>query len=73
MDGSHSTVEASECAGQHERHEQNPRAEEKHMPGVAQGNNKSEHQDASSRHRKRSHCVQGNAAFLLTTFRNRKI
>jgi hypothetical protein len=31
-------------------------AEHQHMPGVAQGNNKSEHQDASSRHRKRSHC-----------------
>ena len=36
MDGSQPTVESSECAGQHERHEQNPRAEEKHMPSVAQ-------------------------------------
>src|ERR1039458_270534 len=36
MDGSHPAVEASECAGQHERHEQDARSEHKHMPGVAQ-------------------------------------
>ena len=36
MDRSHPAVESCECAGQHERHEQNPRAEYKHMPGVAQ-------------------------------------
>ena len=36
MDVSQPAVEASECAGQHERHEQNARAENKYMPGVAQ-------------------------------------
>jgi hypothetical protein len=34
--GSQSAVEATKCAGRHERHEQNARSEDKHVAGVTQ-------------------------------------
>jgi hypothetical protein len=73
--GSQSAVEAAECAGQHERHEQNARSEDEYVPLLRRlklplrQTSRMQVRDIV----KDRIATQDNAAFLLTTLGNRNI